>query len=275
MSISHREPPFREPDIEALGHCLEDAATHREFAGLFRDAGLVEPVPVEGMPKWLRIKNALAHAQNATQTGNLAMKFVQTVLAPKRFVQKAAEFEAHRMRVNKFLAFRGWQLLPNGKFEPVVKASTIDEATARADRLRTELERRKVHPDVLKFCTAELLQENYFHAVLEATKSVSDKLRAQSGLKGDAGTLAHEALMPGKDKMPKLAFNSLATETDLSEQKGLANLFVGMFGTFRNPTAHGPKISWPISEQDALDLLTLASLLHRRLDAATTTERKP
>jgi hypothetical protein len=88
-------------------------------------------------------------------------------------------------------------------------------------------------------------------------------------------TIAHHALMPGKDKMPKIAFNSLATETDLSEQKGLANLFVGMFGTFRNPTAHGPKISWPISEQDALDLLTLVSLLHRRLDAATPTGRKP
>jgi hypothetical protein len=44
-----------------------------------------------------------------------------------------------------------------------------------------------------------------------------------------------------------------------------------MFGTFRNVTAHAPKIHWNITEQDALDLLTLCSLLHRRLDAAIRT----
>ena len=35
-----------------------------------------------------------------------------------------------------------------------------------------------MHPDVLAFCRAELLQQNYFHAVLEASKSVADKLRS-------------------------------------------------------------------------------------------------
>ena len=35
--------------------------------------------------------------------------------------------------------------------------------------------------------------------------------------------------------------------------------------------AHAPKIHWPINEQDALDILTLASLLHRRLDSAVRT----
>ena len=45
-------------------------------------------------------------------------------------------------------------------------ASTVAEAQARADDLRAELTRRQVHPDVLRFCRAELLQQNYFHAVL-------------------------------------------------------------------------------------------------------------
>lgn len=46
------------------------------------------------------------------------------------------------------------------------------------------------------------------------------------------------------------------------------NLLKGLFGTFRSPTAHAPKITWAIAERDALDLLTLVSLLHRRLDQA-------
>ena len=49
------------------------------------------------------------------------------------------------------------------------------------------------------------------------------------------------------------------------------NLCVGMFGTFRNTTAHGAKLTWPVTEQDALDLLTLVSFIHRRLDQAVKT----
>ena len=128
---------------------------------------------------------------------------------------------------------------------------------------------------MLRFCRAELLQENYFYAVLEATKSLSEKIRVRSGLAGDAGALAQRAFSLGKVGLPFLAFNSLRTDTEQSEQSGLMNLFVGIFGTFRNVTAHGPKIAWNITEQDALDLLTLVSLLHRRLDAAAATGRKP
>ncbi len=43
---------------------------------------------------------------------------------------------------------------------------------------------------------------------------------------------------------------------------------VRLFQAFRNPTGHAPKITWVMSEQDALDLLSLVSYLHRRLDAA-------
>lgn len=128
--------------------------------------------------------------------------------------------------------------------------------------------------DVLTFCREELLQQNYFHAVLEATKSISAKIRMKTGLTSDAGTLAQEAFGIGKTGTPFLAFNSLATDTHKSEQTGLTNLFVGMFGTFRNVTAHGGKISWAISERDALDLLTLVSLLHRRLDSTEGTSRQ-
>jgi uncharacterized protein (TIGR02391 family) len=64
------------------------------------------------------------------------------------------------------------------------------------------------------------------------------------------------------------------TETEQQEQAGLSNLMKGMFGAFRNVTVHAPKISWTITEQDALDLLTIASFLHRRMDDAVRTPRK-
>lgn len=65
-----------------------------------------------------------------------------------------------------------------------------------------------------------------------------------------------------------VAFNDLRTEWERSEQTGLATLLKGLFGTFRNPSAHAPKVQWATSKLEALDLLTLASMLHRRLDGA-------
>jgi uncharacterized protein (TIGR02391 family) len=235
--MAHKEPPFSEPDLTSIAKCIEDAATHAELDSLLRDVGLVEPSGREGFSKWKRVYNALANAQNCTGTGNLAMKLIQTVLSPRRFVHKAENFDDARARVNEFLAFHGWHLLSNGKYDRVAQASTIEEAKARADRLRSELDRRQVHSDVLAFCRAELLQDNYFHAVLEATKSVSEKIRAMTGLTGDAGELATKALSLGQAGMPFLAFNSLTTDTERSEQSGVMNLFVGMFGAFRNVTA--------------------------------------
>jgi hypothetical protein len=44
------------------------------------------------------------------------------------------------------------------------------------------------------------------------------------------------------------------------------NLLIDLFGTIRNPLVHNPKIECYMSEQDALDTLTTASLIHRKLD---------
>jgi uncharacterized protein (TIGR02391 family) len=111
------------------------------------------------------------------------------------------------------------------------------------------------------------MQQNYFHAVLEAAKSVADKLRTLTGVSGDGSPLVDAtcSLSTG----PRVAFNSLATDWERSEQTGTAALLKGLFSTFRNPTAHAPKLLWAVSRRDALDMLTLTSMLHRRLDDAT------
>lgn len=57
-------------------------------------------------------------------------------------------------------------------------------------------------------------------------------------------------------------------ETQESEQNGFVNLLKGLYGTIRNPLAHDPKVEWDVTEQDALDILTMISLVHRKLDQA-------
>jgi uncharacterized protein (TIGR02391 family) len=111
-----------------------------------------------------------------------------------------------------------------------------------------------------------LVADNYFHAVLEASKSVSEKIRRLSGLDGDGAQLFNDCF---SGTAPPLRINSFSTESERGEQRGFAYLLIGMFGVFRNPTAHVPRPAWPMSEEDALDLLVLTSYIHRRLDRAT------
>lgn len=120
---------------------------------------------------------------------------------------------------------------------------------------------------MLRYCREELLIDNYFHAVFEATKSVADKIRLLSGLRADGAVLVDEAFSFNAI-VPHIALNSLRTESEQSEQKGFMNLVKGLFGMFRNTTAHAPKIAWEIGEQDALDIMSMVSLVHRRLDQA-------
>src|SRR5699024_3515180 len=147
-------------------------------------------------------------------------------------------FETKRSELNKVLSFSGLKLREDGRIAKIRKAKTIKEAERRANRLESKLKDREVHQDVLKFCDAELLQKNYFHAVLEACKSVANKIRFLSGLESDGAKLAQEAFSLDKSGKPILAINNLEDETDKSEQTGFLNLVIGLFGTFRNTTAH-------------------------------------
>ena len=69
-------------------------------------------------------------------------------------------------------------------------------------------------------------------------KSIAAKIRSISGFTTDGAELVQQAF---GSSTPFLAINSLRTETEKGEQRGFANLLVGLFGTIRNPLAHKPE----------------------------------
>jgi uncharacterized protein (TIGR02391 family) len=258
---------FPEIHLEHLARDLAESLSHPQFTTVFDQLGLEAPARGEG-PRWKRILAGLRERQRRDACGNNVGAFIESVLDPVNFRGRSREFDELRSRVNELLAFHGLEVGADGKLKKTSAVTTLSEAEDRAGRLRAELRRRNVHEDVLSFCRPELVDKNYFHAVLEATKSIAAKVRTKTGLKCDGGELVQKAL---GGKQPPLAINSLASETERSEQSGFMNLLVGTFGMFRNPTAHAPKVTWAISEDEAFDLLSLASLLHRRLDRAVLT----
>lgn len=229
------------------------------------DAQRVVPVSTLKPSKRERLFRALSARQRQDRCGNHVGRFLEAALNPVRYVRSEEVLEYRRDHVNQILAFSGLSISESGKLVPVPPVKTLGEARARASRLRAELGRRGVHPDVLRFCKAELLERNCFHAVLEASKSLSDKLQKKTGLSSDGAKLVDASLAVDSGA---LAINRLETETERSEQVGLASLIKGMFSAFRNRVAHEPRIDWGMNEEDALDILSLISLLHRKLDLA-------
>ena len=257
---------FDEDQVEAIARVLGDTdrgLTGSEIGRLLAKCGIDDPYP--SSTKRDRLAWTLSECQRRDHSGKCVVQFVLAAMSPVRWTRTPESFEAMRSSLNEVLSFSGLQLGPDGQLRPRDKAKTLSAAQERTRRMRDKLASRDVHAQVLRFCQPDLLREDCFDAVFEASKGLFERIREMTSLELDGAELVDKTFL---GESPMLAFNSLRTQSERSEQSGLANLMKGIFGTFRNPAAHAPKVRWPVSEPDALDLLSTLSLIHRRLDAA-------
>jgi uncharacterized protein (TIGR02391 family) len=256
--------PFSPSQLEAICKSIGDTnlgLKGSEIEYILREIRVADPDPSQ--TKWRRIFNALASVQNMHKVGNHTLMFLNKAMALEKYVSDPDLFKARQDNLNLTLSFCGYVINDSGKVARRPRETTLQGAIARAGTLKKKLENRGTHEEVFKYCRAELLTENYYHATLEAVKGLASRLRVLSGLSSDGAELANTAFAV---KNPILVVNSLSTETEISEQKGISNLFVGLFGAIRNPIAHAPRTEWAMLEQDAIDIFALISYLHRKLD---------
>jgi len=241
---------------KVLGECLSGSDISRHFADMGVDDTSGEST------KWRRLCTTFKAYQAIDGTPSTLLDFTRRLLEPSRYVHRQHEFEEARNDINAHLAFAGIEYGQDGKFRRITVAETIDEAHKRVNTIQAKFKGRRIHSEVGKYCKAELLQDNYFHAVFEAAKGLAQRIRDLSGEKLDGAALVDKVFSIDR---PILALNTLQTETERSEHKGFAMLLKGCFGAVRNPLAHDPKILWR-GEDDAADYLSLISLMHRKLD---------
>jgi uncharacterized protein (TIGR02391 family) len=258
-------PAFPEGQIESLSRLLGECGSGNDISRVLSNRGLVDNSGQS--TKWRRLYWVFLDCQRQHGCANQILDFIQSFLAPSRFVERNDVFEVNRQHLNTILSFSGLEYGTDGQFRSCKTAKTLDEAEKRVRTIRAKFQGRQIHPEVLKYCRPELLQENYFHAVFEASKGLAQRIRELSGVYADGAALIDKVFSVEK---PILAINSLRTETERSEHKGFALLLKGCFAAVRNPLAHEPKILWQ-GEDDAADYLSLISLLHRKLDECTVT----
>ena len=213
------------------------------------------------------------HMKHGESGGSGVLRLIKALYPIESYASNRDEFRDFSNRINRILRFSGLEYREDGQFHRVALTRDLSEAERRAKAVENKLATRRVHSEVQKYCKSEYMQENYFHAVFEAVKGLSERIRDKTGLTIDGVALAKQAFERPSGNLPKLAFNTLATETERNEHDGFTNMLIGSFQFFRNPIAHTPKIMWQHDIDDAVDCLTTISFMHFRLDDCHPTTR--
>lgn len=218
-----------------------------------------------GLNKRDWLYNCFAADINKHRTYSNIFKFIESALSPISYTleEKRGKYSWILEEINKVLILLGMEVGNDGKLKPTIKADTLDEADRRVNKLKRKLYERAIHAEVTKYCVKDYLQKDYFDAVFEAAKGLAERVRQITGLTTDGGKLFQEAF---STKDPFIFFNSLKSESEVSEFIGLKELLEAIYHLVRNPAAHTPKINWKIDENKALDVLTLISFAHKYLD---------
>jgi uncharacterized protein (TIGR02391 family) len=258
-------PVLSSNQIEKISYILGDEVTGRKISSIFQQMKISDTSGES--TKWRKINHIFYNLQVRDKACSRFLDFIRIILEPSSYINRVDDFKSICSQLNTILAFSGLSYGEDGKFFIVDTANTLDEAHKRAKTLQSKFQGRRIHDEVLKYCKPELLQDNYFHAVFEASKGLAQRIRNMASVEGDGAGLVDKVFSIEK---PILAFNTLQTDTEKSEHKGFAMLLKGCFASIRNPLAHEPKILWN-GENDAVDYLSMISMLNRKLDDAVKT----
>jgi len=123
----------------------------------------------------------------------------------------------------------------------------------------------RLHPEIERVSGQLFRDRHYRNAALDAYIRVIEEVKRKSGIDDDGDSLMNRAF--GCDKQtPVIQFNSLQSDPERDEQKGIMFLFKGVVG-LRNSKAHSNTLFNDPSR--AHEYLALASLLMRLLEIAT------
>ena len=284
-------PSFTSSALDELSdYLVSDHDTHRVLNRKFAELGITEARPepspkeeetykamglqrgkhyyVQSPSKRDRLRHALEF-QNRRSGSKGVLQLIKVLNEPVVYSGDLDSFRSFCSGLNRILRFYGVEYRDDGEFHSVNPTRTLSEAERRAAALENKMASRRIHYEVRKYCRAEYMKENYFHAVVEAYKGLAERIREKTGYTSDGLQLMRQSFERPSSKRggyPKLAFNTLTTVNEKNEHDGFLDLLSGCTRFFRNPMSHTPKVKWHRDVNDAVDCLTLISLLHFILD---------
>ena len=188
-------PKLTDMQIEEVSKVLGEYLSGTDITNHFTDMGITDNSGES--TKWRRLSATFKRYQANDRTPSKLLEFTMRLLEPSRYVNRQDVFEEARHAINSHLAFAGIEYREDGKFANIAAAETIDEAHKRVNTIAAKFKGRRIHSEVSKYCKAELLQDNYFHAVFEATKGLAQRIRDMSGETLDGAALVDKVFSVG------------------------------------------------------------------------------
>lgn len=263
--------PFDNGTLESIARRIGDLYTGSQLTGILNQTGVQVFDPGQPVTKWYRIYDSVSKQQTLQGDGRPLLKLLSVTFDPRNLSICRSDYDVSGVRaeVNTIMSLDGFRVRDDGAIVSVCRTSTLEEARRHSNQLRTFLEQRGAHHEVLKCCRPELLKndDDYYEAVYESIKGLAERVRQITGIELDGRQLFQTVF---STKNPKLRINDCTTETERNEQTGIRLLAEGLFAAVRNPISHNPRLKWYLNEQDALDYLSVVSFLHRKIDKATT-----
>ena len=149
-----------EGQIEKIARVMGECGSGTDITRVLRDQGLTDSSGQS--TKWRRLYWVFLDLQRRDGCANRVLSFIQSFLTPSRFVGRQAAFDEHRGELNPVLLFSGLEFSADGQFRRREAAKTLGEAERRVRTIHTKFQGRRLHLEVLKYCKAELMQDNYF-----------------------------------------------------------------------------------------------------------------
>lgn len=259
---------YNDAQIEAISRSLAETTTGPKMETYIKTHPVCGYLYVKNS-KWKVFMAYFSAIKQEYPYSNRIEECIEHFMSPALFIGKDADYKVLRNDLNTALSFIGKEINERGKLRDIDKAETLSEAENRAKSLLKKVEDRNMHPAIKRVCRAELLRNDFYDVVFEASKGVFEHVRELSGYKEfDGDKLLQEACA---EKKPSFVINNHKTESETSEYKGFVNLLRGIHGCFRNPAAHTLKQNWGKTEIEVLEILGIISHVHRRLDKAQRT----
>jgi uncharacterized protein (TIGR02391 family) len=193
---------------------------------------------------------------------NGVLKVIETACNPQGWIGQRERFDKFISEVNSVLEFYGLRAADDGTLRSIGEQAKTVRHTNTPDEVG--FDSRSFHPQVIRHGRSHFCRGAYFHAVFECCKAFDAAVRINTKIDKSGQALMSEALSPtGPVKL-----NSQRTQSEKDEQQGIMFLCMGLMNAVRNPQAHEPELHWPMSRDDALDVLALVSFLFRKLENA-------
>lgn len=261
---------LKSQDIELICQVLCDEITGSQITTMLTTLGL--PIGDTTYTKWRRLSAILIAACSQQRSLRPIFDSVEYICVPSKYIDAPENWEILKKNINKTLIFRGFELDDSGKVQKITKVQTFKDAKLRLQTLEERLKDSDIHPLVSKYCSKELLQENYFHAILEASKGIFYRIREMTGSTLDSGKLIEECFNKNNPVIV-INGNKLQSDEELSAYQGLKHLLLSIAQLYRNTNAHSLKLYNPNNLNDAITALTLMSLAHNLLDDCSNARR--